>query len=391
MAEDKPPQSTKKPKGSEERLQDERTLRQFTEQVLDCRQMELEMAEAENKRLLKNLDNLSKETAEIKAQLLEARNQLKTKDRNLQDAGDHIFRLQPYREDITESEAREMYKAMCDKVQRWVENRLPATLESLSASQVKKPPAQQAAKFLSLLREPGKRCLAVRHGDEYHIVAGIMYYLWLAFFSKPFYCPLDDSNDESTLLWIAGIETAMSKSRGVERFREWRSETLAALSSQKSFQSRRESYLHLISKDLSSYLTVAFPKLTTAELQSSLRKAVIQPAADLTHRLHTSVNVFWLKWPLKTASSRLEVYECANLADGGRIIDLSGTSPNSSCRRDAKYLFDIAPGLFVERVEGGRKMALKSICRPKVLIHASEGQVAHRSTLLTWLYNATTC
>ncbi|GAB0136229.1 hypothetical protein EsDP_00004540 [Epichloe bromicola] len=384
MTEDTPPQETRPQKSLDEQLQDERTLRRFTEQVLDCRQMELEIAEAENKRLLKKLDHLSRETLEIKAQL-------RTKDKNLRDAGDQIFRLQPHRQDITESEARETYKSLCNKVHRWVDNRLPATLEAVSAGQLKKAPAQQAAKFLSLLREPGRRCLAVHHGDEYHVIAGIMYYLWLALFSKPFYCPLDDSGDDSTLSWIAGIETAMAKTRDEERCRKWRSETLKALSSQKPFKSRRDSYLYLICKDLSSYLTVIFPKMSTLELQSSLGKGIVQPAADLAHSLHTSTNIFWLKWPLKTASSRLEVYECTNLADGGRTIDLSGTSPDSSTRRHTKYLFDIAPGLFVERVEDGKKMALKSICRPKVLVHAGDGPIPHNSTLLTWLYNATSC
>lgn len=163
------------------------------------------------------------------------------------------------------------------------------------------------------------------------------------------------------------------------------------MSSQKAFKSRRDAYLYRLSRDLSSYLAVIFPKIPTLELQISLRKAIVQPAADLAHSLQTSTNIFWLKWPLKTASSRLEVYECTNLADGGRTMDLSGTSPGSTTRRHTKYLFDIAPGLFVERIEGGKKMALKSICRPKVLIYAGEGPVPHKSTLLTWLYNATNC
>ncbi|KAG6007350.1 hypothetical protein E4U21_006054 [Claviceps maximensis] len=373
-----------KQKSLQQQLHDEKSLRRFAERVVDCRQQELQKAEAENDRLRRKVEHLARETHDLKAQL-------RARERNLQDAGDHIFRLQLPRDDLTEAEARETYKALCGKVQRWVENRLPETLEAVLGGQhqARKAPAQQAARFLSLLREPGRRCLAVHEGDEYHVVAGIMYYLWLGLFSRPFYCPLDDKGDDSTMVWILGVEAAMGKTRDVERCREWRSETLTALCSQKSFKSRRDSYLQLLSKDLSSYLAVLFPKIPPSELQNSLRKTIIQPAADLAHSLHTSINVFWLKWPLKTASSRLEVYECTNLADGGRVMDLSGTSPESNTRRHAKYLFDIAPGLFVERIEGGKKMALKSICRPKVLIHAAEGPVPHKPTLLTWLHNAT--
>ena len=161
--------------------------------------------------------------------------------------------------------------------------------------------------------------------------------------------------------------------------------------SQKSFTSRRESYLSLISKDLSSCLKAAFPKMSALDLQNSLEKAIVQPAADLAHRLQTATNIFWLKWPLKTASSRLEVYECLDLANGGRVLDLSGTSPSSLCRQNIKYLFDIAPGLFVERVEGNKKAALKCLCRPRVLIHSLESQVAYRSNMMTWLFEAASC
>ncbi|KAG5985908.1 hypothetical protein E4U54_005743 [Claviceps lovelessii] len=394
-----PPGPDHQQKSLQEQLQDERTLRRFTERVLDCRQQELQHAEAENERLRKKLEQLARETHDVKAQL-------RAKERGLQEAADHIFRLQVPREDITEAEARETYKALCGKVQRWVENRLPGTVEAVLAGhghghgpgpgpgpgqRVKKPSAQEAARFLSLLREPGRRCLAVHEGDEYHVVAGIMYYLWLGLFSRPFYCPLDDAGEDSTMAWILDVEAAMGKTRDVERCREWRCETLTAICSRKSFKSRRDSYLHLLSKDLSSYLAVLFPKIPAPKLQSSLREAIVQPAADLAHSLHTSISIFWLKWPLKTASSRLEVYECTNLADDGRIMDLSGTLPESSARRHAKYLFDIAPGLFVERIDGGKKMAIKSICRPKVLIHAGEGPVPHKPTLLTWLHDATVC
>lgn len=215
MADDKGTSAANgKQKSVETLLKDEQTLRCFTEQVLDCRQLELEVSEVENKRLLKRIDHLTKELSETKAQLLDVQTQVKTKDRNLQEAGDQIFRLQSHREELTESDARDAYKALCDKIQRWVENRLPTTLEAVSSSHAKKPAASLAAKFLSLLREPGKRCLAVHHGDEYHVVAAIMYYLWLAFFSKPFYCPLDDTTEDSTILWILGIESSMAKSRG---------------------------------------------------------------------------------------------------------------------------------------------------------------------------------
>lgn len=147
----------------------------------------------------------------------------------------------------------------------------------------------------------------------------------------------------------------------------------------------------MLSNDLSSYLSSVFPHIPTKELQKSLHRAIIGPSADLAHRLDTSANIFWLKWPLKTAGSRLEVYECFDVAEGGRTVDFSKTAPDSAIRRHTKYLFDVAPGLFVERVESGKKMALRSVCRPRVLVHTDEENLVRKATLLTWVHNAASC
>ena len=193
-------------------LEDERTLRHFTEHVLDCRQKELERKEAENMKLVKKLGHLAKELSDIRTQLQEIQGQSTTaKDKNLRESVDLAFNIQNCREDITDSDVRESYRALCDKIQRWVESKLPSSLETISQGHIKKPAAAQAAKLLSLLREPAKRCVSVHYSDRYHVVAAINYYLWLAFFSKPFYCPLDDFNGDSRIHWIASIESSMAK------------------------------------------------------------------------------------------------------------------------------------------------------------------------------------
>jgi len=51
----------------------------------------------------------------------------------------------------------------------------------------------------------------VHQSDEHHVIAVIMYYLWLALFSKSFYCPLDGSDDDATIIWIDELESTMSK------------------------------------------------------------------------------------------------------------------------------------------------------------------------------------
>lgn len=186
----------------ETKLADEMNLRRFTETVLDSRQEELESQES----LLKT------QLADAQRQLAEARSQTKAKSKQLQDARDQIFRLQPPRNDITEAEAREAYKSLCGNVQRWAENRLKGALEDLDLGRLKtRPPPPQAARFVGLIREPSRRCLSVDQSDEYHVVGVIMNYLWLVLFSKSFYCPLDDSNADGTVRWIDELESTMSR------------------------------------------------------------------------------------------------------------------------------------------------------------------------------------
>ncbi|KAJ6443835.1 alphaherpesvirus glycoprotein E domain-containing protein [Purpureocillium lavendulum] len=371
----------------EVQLAEEVRLRRFTEDVLDNRQEELEAQEAENKKLLKKLESLKKELAETQDQLIEARNQSKAKAKQLQDARDQIFRLQPRRKDITESEAQETYKKLCGNVQRWVENRLPGTLDDMEGGRLRaRPLGAYAGRFASLIREPAKRCLSLHQADEHHVIAIIMYYLWLALFSKSFYCPLDGSDDEATIMWIDELESTMSKlPRDAAHCREWRSETLTALTNQPMFKSRRTAYINMVSDDLAALLSVVVPKVAPSELQSSVRRTIIEPAADFAHQLQLASNIYSLKWPARNASTRLEVYECINLANGGLVLDLSGTGPSSPSRRKVSYLFDVAPGLFVERVEVGKKAPLKAIYRPNVLVYAGDGEAPQRPTLIKWL------
>lgn len=51
-------------------------------------------------------------------------------------------------------------------------------------------------------------------------------------------------------------------------------------------------------------------------------------------------------------------------------------------------MFDVAPGLFVERVEGGKKMALKAICRPTVLVHSGHEEPKQSPTVINWLWES---
>ncbi|KIL89665.1 hypothetical protein FAVG1_07245 [Fusarium avenaceum] len=359
----------------EDRLASETHLRRFTENVLDSRQQEIENRESEKDRLAARVEALERQLAGTQRQLAEAQ--------------DQVFRLQPSRRDITESEARDAYKTLFGNVQRWVEHRAGYVIEDLEAGRLNGravPPG--GSRLVTLLREQSRRCLNVAQSDEFHIIGAIMNYLHLTLFSKAFYCPLDDSEEDRTSMWIDGLESTMSRlPRDIAHCREWRSETLTALTNQAVFKARRQRHLNIVTDDLASLLSAVAPRTPIAELHSSIRRSIVEPAADLVHQLHLASSIFSLKWTARTAATRLENYQCLNLANAGMVLDLSGTKPNSPARRNVTYLFDVAPGLFVERIEGGRKLGMKAVFKPAVLINNAEGGISQAPTVMRWLWD----
>lgn len=143
----------------------------------------------------------------------------------------------------------------------------------------------------------------------------------------------------------------------------------------------------MVANDLTTVLSAIAPSTPPAELHSSIRRSIVEPAADLVHQLHLASSSFSLKWPARTAASRLEVYQCLNLASNGMILDLGGTKQSSPSRKNVSYLFDVAPGLFVERLEDGKKQGVKAIVKPTVLVDNAEGEVSQAPTVVRWLWD----
>jgi hypothetical protein len=197
--------------GLEDRLTSETHLRRFTETVLDSRQQEIEDREMEKDELILRVEALEKQLASTQQQLEETQ--------------DQVFRLQPSRKDITESEAKDAYKTLVGNVQRWVENRAGHIIDELETGRLTSrlvPP--EGSRLVTLLREQSRRCINVSQSDEFQIMGAIMNYLHITMFSKSFYCPLDDNDDGGTAVWIDELENTMSGlQRGLSRSHGWSS------------------------------------------------------------------------------------------------------------------------------------------------------------------------
>ncbi|CAF3481283.1 unnamed protein product [Fusarium graminearum] len=184
--------------GLEDKLTSETHLRRFTETVLDSRQQEIEDREMEKDELVLRVEALE--------------NELASTQRQLEEAQDQVFRLQPCRKDITESEAKDAYKTLVGNVQRWVENRAGHVIDELETGRLMSRAAPpEGSRLVTLLREQSRRCINVSQSDEFQIMGAIMNYLHITMFSKSFYCPLDDGDDGGTAVWIDELEETMSQ------------------------------------------------------------------------------------------------------------------------------------------------------------------------------------
>lgn len=209
-----PPSLTQKLRELEYRLSEEIRLRRYTDKVLDKRQEELELSEAKHVHLSHTVQKLKKELTDARHQLDSTRNQLQSRSSQLNEVRDQVFRLQPARSEITESEAKSLYQSLCKGIARWVESRM-ASLDAMGGARVgTMPGALQAYRFVSLLRESARRCIDVGQSEEYHVFAVIMNYIGLGLFGRSFYCPVDESDDNATQVWIDRIEEMMSGQRG---------------------------------------------------------------------------------------------------------------------------------------------------------------------------------
>lgn len=121
------------------------------------------------------------------AELRETLDKLKATSDELDAARDHVFRLQPQRADLTESEAKDSFNALYQAVRRLVRSRLKPALDALSKGRLHscRPVPDQAEAFQGLVREAARSCHNVVGADEYQVTAVVMEFLDREVFGKP--------------------------------------------------------------------------------------------------------------------------------------------------------------------------------------------------------------
>ncbi|KAF2497641.1 hypothetical protein BU16DRAFT_606214 [Lophium mytilinum] len=360
---------------------------------------------ADIKKLEAELRAANRRTAELQRQLKDRQAHEKETERDLNEARDHIFRLQPRRRSITETEAQEAFQNLVSSVQRWVENRLNTILDDLDSDvlDARRCDPKLAERFLSLTRPRAEKYFTCADADEFHVTAAIMQYLCQHFFDKDFYAPLDDGlvDGKGTLKLIEEIGISMRQlPREISQCRSWRSETLAALVRQPEFDKRRSAYLENHTNTLTQLLTVVVTGTSARGLPESVWNSMIKPAMELAHELQLSTDMFSVKWtPINSANGQTDYekqddlgkYICVNVLQFGKVLKLPrGQSSPDETR--IMYLFDICPGLFCQSVKDDSHPPERILCKPRVLVAASEGKqklAPKGPTVMEWILDAT--
>jgi hypothetical protein len=114
-------------------------------------------------------------------------------EKELRDAHDFVFSLQPKGEQITESEAAAEFSLLGRMIEDWVETNLGDEIHARSIIEQRGPglQASRIKRFLMLVSLPGKEASRCHDTDMYNVVAAIMKFLCIEIFDKDFYCPAE--------------------------------------------------------------------------------------------------------------------------------------------------------------------------------------------------------
>lgn len=368
----------------------------------------------------KTMKRLNQEIKDLKSRIKKKEETSKKVSEQLHDAQNHIFRLQPRRTQITDTEAQEEFEDLYNGIKRWVENRLEGILNQLDDGylQTRTCPAEDAKRILILIGARAREDFASDQSDEYHVVAIIMEYLCRSIFHRDFYCSLGPgqtptTSEDQTIATINMIEKAMSRAdRGrkyhfsaearltyidISHCLDWRFEALNALVSQPEFQEKRATLERYLVEDLFRLVRPLIPAGDPQELMESVNRSMIKPALDLAHRLQLSTTVFSVRWTPynhdlesgRVDETRVDFsqYTCLNLLERGKLVKTSGEIDSNAPLR-VRYLFDVCPGLYCEVLEDGQFSRLKTLSKPKILVAASIGNrilPTQGQTIFLWL------
>jgi len=137
---------------------------------------------------------------------------------DLKETQEHVFRLQPLQENITQSDAVAAYITICDSVKSWIGFRLDDALNTLNID-VEKLHMPSARKLTNLLTKSGLRGALYLETDEYNIIAIVMEFLRSEIFERELYGAVED-RDLAFVHLIQRNMATLNPRRGTSTFQD---------------------------------------------------------------------------------------------------------------------------------------------------------------------------
>lgn len=346
--------------------------------------------------------------------------QVRELQKEVRDAHDFVFSLQPKREQITESEAAAEFKLLCKMIEDWVETNLGDDIHARSIFKQRGLQASRIRRFLALISLPGEEASRCPDTDVYNVIAAIMKFLCIEIFDKEFYCPIEEGAMDflnSILTSMRSLEprrgelfipkkfslnynTLIKCPPDLSTWRRWRSETLTALAGRPEFATQRKRHLNHLVTELTNILLVFVPRSDIRKLGPSVDSVIIEPALALAHKLQLSVDKFSLIWTpftgVRPEERRIDPrdytsFECVNILQSGKVMKPQAVAAAGTIT----YMLDLTPALIFEAVKAGAFADPRVLNRGRILVAATKegnGQPfpspndSEEPTVVAWLF-----
>lgn len=153
-------------------------------------QLEKKLSQSSN-----SLEATKSKFEESQARCKKMQIQIEAIGKDLKETREQVFRLQPHRENITQSDALREYIALCHSVKSWIGFHLDNALNTGSIN-VAKIHIGSARKLTGLLTDSGLNGTLYPDTDEHNIIAVVMEFLRTEIFETELYGAVDDRDLE---------------------------------------------------------------------------------------------------------------------------------------------------------------------------------------------------
>jgi len=343
------------------------------------------------------LETSKTECKHLQEQNAQLRRQLEEAQKNLTDAQDFIFSLQRREQKITESEAAKEFNSLCMSVEDWVQTKLGDAIEKRLLKNEATISGPLTRKLLSFIPQPGKEAFQYPDTDEYNVIAAIMNFLCIEIFDRDFYCPIEPGAME-LLISIERSMRNLEPRRDLITWRSWHSETFTAITKRHEFAKQRQLRSAKLSADLVAMMELFLPRSDHRRMRLSVQSTIIEPALQLAHKMHLSVNKFTVVYTSYHGSKREKrhplprdssPFECVTISPPGKVLKFPVSEGAVT------YLFDLSPELVCKAVKTDSYGEPRVLKRARVLVavtkdgetfdHATSLPSREPPTLLGWM------